>query len=288
MIEAILLGAAQDGGVPQADCHCPTCAAARADPALVQHPVCLGLVDHTVRRCWLIDATPAFPAQLHALKSVIIDPQSSISNTQYPLSGILLTHAHIGHYTGLIHLGREVMNTDHLPVYCTPRMASFLRGNAPWSGLVTGGNIDLIELEPGRELALTPAIGITPISVPHRDEYSDTVTYLVRGPKRSLLYCPDIDGWDEFDLVAMLSATDIALLDGTFFSPTELPGRDLSQIPHPLVTDTVTRYSADAPPANVIFIHLNHSNPLWRVGQERAWLARRGFRVGKFGQHWAL
>ncbi len=141
------------------------------------------------------------------------------------------------------------MNTEHLPVYATPRMAAFLRGNAPWSGLVADAHIDLVELEPGREVALSPDLQITPIPVPHRDEYSDTVAYLVRGPKRSLFYCPDIDAFDvrrTFEQ-ACLSAShiDVALLDGTFFSPAELPGRDLSQIPHPFVTDTVARFSVE-------------------------------------------
>jgi len=337
MIETILLGTAQDGGVPHAGCHCPTCAAAWADPTLQQHPACLGLVDYTAHRCWLIDATPAFPAQLHALQALAAGTGRAIpiSARQHPddrkgaplpisdlrsptpdlrLSGIFLTHAHIGHYTGLVHLGREVMDTEQLPVYCTPRMGAFLRDNAPWSGLVEGGNIDLVELEPGRELVLSPNLRITPISVPHRDEYSDTVAYLVQGPKRSLFYCPDIDGWDDFkvsgisviaeanldaeELFGRISSSarhfilaDIALLDGSFFSPAELPGRDLSQIPHPLVTDTVARLTDDGvktPTTNVYFIHLNHSNPLWREGPERAWLAGRGFKVGAFGQRWEL
>ena len=325
MIETILLGTAQDGGVPHAGCGCPTCAAAWANPALQQHPTCLGLVDHTARRFWLIDATPALPAQLFHLQNQgdrkgallpVSDPRPLISDLRF--SGILLTHAHIGHYTGLIHLGREVMNTDHLPVYSSPRMAAFLRGNAPWSGLVDDGNIDLVELEPDRELALSPDLHITPISVPHRDEYSDTVAYLVRGRKRSLFYCPDIDEWgntikvtatsaltetdlDPNELFGRITSGDshlIALLDGSFFSPAELPGRDLSLIPHPLVTDTVAKltddgakglqYGAEAPTTNVYFIHLNHSNPLWRNGPERIWLTEQGFKVGIFGQRWEL
>jgi pyrroloquinoline quinone biosynthesis protein B len=345
MIETILLGTAQDGGVPHAGCECPTCAAAWSDPALQQHPACLGLVDHSVGKCWLIDATPAFPTQLHYLQGAgrgslasgdregtplpgtgesLFAPTRPPTSDLRPLisdlrfSGIFLSHAHIGHYTGLIHLGREVMNTDHLPVYATPRMAAFLWGNAPWSGLVEDGNIDFVELEPGLELALSPDLHITPIAVPHREEYSDTVAYLARGPKRSLFYCPDIDGWDDFDVEMTgtfslstkasinesnlgndrLSAShlfDIALLDGSFFSPAELPGRDLSLIPHPLVTDTVAKFGAEGlhlddeePTTNVYFIHLNHSNPLWRDGPERAWLAERGFKVGTFGQRWEL
>ena len=275
-IETLLLGVAQDGGLPQPGCHCPNCEAARVHPDQRQMAVSLGLVDEAAGQSWLIDATPDFPAQYDALTA------------RAPLAGILLTHAHIGHYPGLIYLGPEAMNARAMPVYVTPRMADFLRANAPWSGLVDGGHVQLMTVTPGVEIALTPDLSVTPIPVPHRDEYSDTVAWLARGPGRTLFYCPDIDHWRLFrpDLRSWLARVDIALLDGTFFSPDELPGRDISQIPHPLVTDTAALL-ADAA-TEVVFIHLNHTNPLWRPGPERAWLQARSFRTGAFGERWRL
>ncbi len=133
-IEAILLGTAQDGGLPQAGCYCVRCAAARANPALRQWAACLGLVDYSTRQSWLIDATPDFREQLDALHRIAPD---------CPLAGIILTHAHTGHYAGLIHLGREAWGTRDMPVYASPRMADFLRRNAPWSQLVALGNVEL-------------------------------------------------------------------------------------------------------------------------------------------------
>ena len=106
--KAILLGLAQDGGVPQAGCYCPNCDRARRDPTQRQLVACLGLVDHTTGQSWLIDATPDFRVQLHTLHQFAPD---------CVLAGIILTHAHIGHYTGLIHLGPEVMNVSGMPVY---------------------------------------------------------------------------------------------------------------------------------------------------------------------------
>ncbi len=275
-IFAQLLGTAQDGGLPQPGCHCPNCEAARADAALRQNVVSLGLVDEVAGQSWLIDATPDFPAQYDAITA------------RAPLAGILLTHAHIGHYPGLIYLGPEAMNAQTMPVYATPRMAAFLRANAPWSGLVDGGHIELIQVAPGREIVLSPRLGVTPVAVPHRDEYSDTMAWLVRGPAHNLFYCPDIDDWSAFqpDLRAWMAQIDIALVDGSFFSPDELPGRDLTQIPHPLVTDTANRLADIA--TEVVFIHLNHTNPLWRQSPERAWLHARGFRTGIFGERWRL
>jgi len=278
-VEAILLGTAQDGGVPQAGCTCDHCREARADPALRQWTACLGLVDRAAGQSWLIDATPDYREQLHALQE------------RAPgclLAGIALTHAHVGHYAGLIHLGREAANTQGLPVYASARMAGFLRENAPWSQLVALGNVDLRVLTPDEEVQLSPRLWLTPLVVPHRDEFSDTMAYRVRGTRRRLFYCPDIDGWDRWAryLRQVVGGVDVALLDGTFYSADELPGRDVAEIPHPLATDTAGRLAGMDCAAYLI--HLNHSNPLQRPGPEREWLAERGIGAGVTGMRWRL
>jgi len=276
--EAILWGIAQDGGMPHTGCDCVNCSRVWANPALRQFAACLVLVDHANRQSWLIDATPDFREQLHALHNLAPD---------YPLAGILLTHAHIGHYAGLMHLGREVMGTRDVPVYATPLMADFLRDNAPWSQLVALRNIELRQLTPGKETSLGPNLHITPLPVPHRNEFADTVAFVVRGPARQLFYCPDIDSWDEWecDLQSFVAKMDIALLDATFFSIKEL-GRDMSEIPHPLASDTAERLAGVD--CDVRLIHLNHTNPLFASGPERDWLAAQGILVGAFGDRWAL
>jgi len=281
MIEAILLGAAQDAGLPQAGCACARCRAAHADPRRRQFVVCLGLIDHTSKQMWMIDATPDFREQLALLQQAAPDCR---------LAGILLTHAHMGHYTGLIQLGREAWNTQQLPVYATPRMCAFLMGNQPWKQLVEFGNIALHPSPPDDPIRLAPGLTATPIPVPHRDEWSDTMAFRIDGPQRSLFYCPDIDDWDRWDrsLPEMLAAVDVALLDGAFFSPAELPGRNIAEIPHPLATDTTERAAAAGTECDVRLIHLNHTNPLWDDGPERAWVAERGVGVGATGDRWVL
>jgi pyrroloquinoline quinone biosynthesis protein B len=278
-IAAILLGTAQDGGLPQAGCECAHCRAARADSAQRRRVACLGLVDRTARQSWLIDATPDLPDQLHTL---------SQAAPECPLAGIALTHAHAGHYAGLIHLGREAWNTQGLPVYASPRMASFLRANAPWSQLVALDNVRLRPLAAGQAVRLSPRLSLVPVPVPHRDEFSDTLAFEVHGPARRLFYCPDIDAWDRWDrdLRAFVAGMHVALLDGTCFSAEELPGRDLASIPHPLVTDTAGRLAGVD--CDVRLIHLNHSNPLVRAGPEREWLAAQGIGVGSLGDRWPL
>jgi pyrroloquinoline quinone biosynthesis protein B len=236
------------------------CGAARKDPARRIRVASLGLVDDEAVKRFLIDATPDFVAQLEALND------GREAERARPVDGILLTHAHIGHYTGLMYLGREALGARAVPVYATPRMARFLRENGPWSQLVTLGNIELREIEPGREIALTPDLRVTPVLVAHRDEYSDTVGFRVRGPSRSLLYIPDIDKWEKWDrrLEDFLADPDLtAFVDGTFFSADEISGRSMAEVPHPFVPETMARVAVGSPEARrLVFVHLNHTNRL--------------------------
>ncbi len=278
-VEAVLLGIAQDAGVPQIGCDCPACAAARADANLRQRAVSVGLIDTEARASWIIDATPDFREQYDALRALA---------PGCPLQGVLLSHIHIGHYLGLAQLGKEALNARGMPVLCSPRAAGFLQSNGPWSQLVENGNVALAPWTAGAPIALSPALTVTPVPVPHRAEYSDTVAFSIAGPRQTLFYCPDIDRWEAWDqdIRAVVDAHNVALLDATFFSGAELPGRDMSKIPHPLVTDTVARLSGTG--SAVALIHLNHSNPLLRDTPERSWLRAQGFGVGAQGQTWPL
>lgn len=279
---AVVLGIAQDGGVPHIGCRQDLCVAARSDPARRQRVASLGLVDGDAR--FLIDATPDLPSQVESLWAGQAPPER-----RRPLAGILLTHAHVGHYAGLLYLGREALGADHVPVYATPRTARFLRGNAPWSELVARGHVVLHELEPGREHALTPRLRVTPVAVPHRDELSDTVAYVVRGPARSVLYVPDIDKWQRWDrtLADAVAAVDAALLDGTFLDAAEIPGRSQADIPHPLARETGSLLPL-ALRARVRLIHLNHTNRLLWTAEPLSEPDLRGLAVARDGEELPL
>ncbi len=279
MVTACLLGNAQDAGLPQAGCACANCRAAWADPARRRWATALALLDTEAGEWFLVDATPDFREQLHFAHQRAPEAR---------LAGVLITHAHLGHYTGLMHLGFEAMATRGLPLYGTRRFNDFMRTHAPWRQLVEMQNVALRELPADGWLTLTPRLSVKPVPVPHRAEWSDTVGFIVRGPARQLLYIPDIDGWSEWEqrIEAVVTSVDVALLDGSFFSPAELPNRDLSKIKHPLVTETVNLLVGTS--ADVRFIHLNHSNPLHRAGPERAWLEARGLRVAQAGDEWEL
>jgi pyrroloquinoline quinone biosynthesis protein B len=244
---------------------------------------CLGLIDDQAGARFLIDATPDLPSQLDSLNR-----GRALADPRRPVDGILLTHAHIGHYTGLMYLGREALGARAVPVYATARMASLLRTSGPWNQLVALGQIEVREVEPGREVVLTPSLAVTPVRVPHRDELSDTVGYVVRGPGQALLYVPDIDKWEKWDrrIEDEVAQVGIALLDGTFFSAGELPGRSLAEVPHPTVGETTARLAALS--SRVSFIHLNHTNPLLWDGRARHDLARRGFALAADGRVFSL
>ena len=281
-VYAVVLGIAQDGGIPHIGCRQDLCVRARRDPARRRQVASLGLVDSAGGR-YLIDATPDLPAQLERLHG-----GRGWSERTRPVDGILLTHAHVGHYTGLMYLGREALGARGVPVYATARLGRFLRENGPWSQLVALGQIELRELVPGRELALGPDLRVTPLLVPHRDEYSDTVAFRVRGPARSLLFVPDVDKWDRWDrrVEDEVAAVDVALLDGTFHDASEVPGRSLEEIPHPLVEETAGRLARTRTP--VLLVHLNHTNRLlWDAGARRR-LAARGIEVAREGQELPL
>jgi pyrroloquinoline quinone biosynthesis protein B len=281
-VRAVVLGIAQDGGVPHIGCRQDLCVSARRDPARRARVAAVGLVDGADR--FLIDATPDLPSQVESLWAGEAPP-----DRRRPLSGILLTHAHVGHYVGLVHLGREALGADRLPVYATPRMARFLRGNAPWSELVARGHVDLRELTPGREVALTPRLHVTPVAVPHRDELSDTVGFVVRGPERRLLYVPDIDKWERWDrpLADAVRAADVALLDGTFLEAAEIPGRSQADIPHPLVGETAAQLAPELR-ARVRLIHLNHTNRLLWAPEALGEPALSGLTVARDGEELPL
>ncbi len=231
----VLLGLAQDGGHPQAGCERDCCAAAWTDPANGHRVAALGIADGTKR--WLVDATPDFATQLRTLLH---------GDTKGELAGVLLTHAHMGHYTGLLDLGREVMGARDVPVYacraCAPSSRRTVRGRSSSASTTS----PCAPLEDGVSVRLSDAITVTPFAVPHRDEYSETVGFVIAGPHRKVLYLPDIDKWERWStrIEDRIAAVDAVYVDGTFFSSTEIPGRTMAEVPHPFVEESLARFAS--------------------------------------------
>jgi len=283
----LVLGIAQDGGLPQAGCDRDCCRKAWADPRRARRVACLAIVDPLTPGRWLIDATPDFKDQLRALNAIAPMPEAP------GLGGIFLTHAHVGHYAGLMHLGREALGARGVRVHVMPRMQAFLSANGPWDLLVRLGNIELAPMREDVPVALGPRVRVTPFLVPHRDEYSETVGFRIDGPGRAVAYVPDIDKWETWGrrLEDLVAGVDAAYLDGTFYAEGEIPGRSLTEVPHPLIVETVRRL-ASLPPEErdkVRFTHLNHTNPALQDGSPAARAIREaGFRVAEQGERFPL
>lgn len=261
---AVLLGTAQDAGLPQIGCQEHACVAARNDPARRRLASSLLLTDPRSGNRWLFDATPDLREQVERARSH--PPGRPDGPGRPPLfEGVFLTHAHMGHYTGLVHLGNEGYGARDLELYVTPRMAGFLRGNDPWRWMIGNGFLQLTLLEYEAPVELAPDLTVTAIPVPHREEFSDTVAFVIRGPDRSLLFLPDIDKWERWPrrIEEVIASVDAAFVDGTFYADGEIPGRAMAQIPHPFITESMDRFASlpASERSKIHFTHLNHTNP---------------------------
>ena len=277
----IVLGIAQDGGAPHAACTKDCCIDKWDNPKLHNQVSSLGIVDPSTNEVWMIDATPDFSLQLNTLTM----------DQKRTFKGVFLTHAHIGHYTGLIHLGREVMGAKQIPVYAMPKMKRFLTTNGPWSQLVDLNNIDIKNLQNNTKIQLNNNLSITPFIVPHRDEFSETVGYKISGPNNSLIFIPDIDKWEKWsqNIEDVVEDNDFSLLDGTFYDINELPGRDMSEIPHPFIVESMEILKNINNKSGVHFIHLNHTNPaLNRQSTVMKMIKNSGLNVAKKNQRFHL
>jgi pyrroloquinoline quinone biosynthesis protein B len=284
----LVVGTAQDGGLPQIGCNLSCCEVARADPSRRRLNSALLLVDPRSGKRWLFDAGPDLPEIVETTRG--IPPNRTTGAGRPPLfDGIFVTHAHLGHVAGLLSLGREAYGARSQPVYVGARMSAFLSSNAPWSLAVDDGHLALERIKDERTVVLAEDLRVTPWRVPHRDEFSETFGFVIEGPSRSLLYLPDIDKWERWGrpLEEALAAVDVALIDGSFFADGEIPGRSMADIQHPFISETIARLAAAPrqPRAQVLFTHLNHTNPAADPdGAAAAAVRRAGHDVAADGQ----
>ena len=255
----MVLGTVQDGGYPHPGCEKECCSRAWNNPEFIRYVVSLALVDPGSDRWYLFEATPDMNDQVHYFREL------THGRYNYLPDAIFVSHAHIGHYTGLMELGREAMNSKGVPVYALPGMSDFLNNNGPWDQLVRLKNIDLIEISAGSAVALAEDIKVVAFEVPHRDEYSETAGYRITAGKNDYLFIPDINKWNVWskDIISEVRSVDYAFIDGTFYSGNELPGRSMKEIPHPFIKETILlfRNESNKTKRKINFIHLNHSNP---------------------------
>lgn len=282
-----ILGTIQDGGAPHAGCKKDCCRKLFLHPDPKLKVVSLGLVDHGADKTWLFEATPDFTTQAKVLRNL-----ASAGHIETP-DGIFLTHAHVGHYTGLMYLGKEAMNASAVPVLVMPKMKVFLEQNGPWSQLVSLKNIALYEMSSGDSIQISKGISVKPLIVPHRDECSETVGFLISGPNKKALFIPDIDKWEKWktDINEVVRQVDYAFIDGTFYDGNEIGDRDISTIPHPFIIESMELFKSlpDSQKKKIYFIHFNHTNPVIRE-ESTAYkqVLKNGFNVARMGMEFGL
>jgi pyrroloquinoline quinone biosynthesis protein B len=276
----------QDGGLPHIGCRCSRCAAAYQHPEQAAYAACLAIVDKrgVDTAVWLIDATPDIKLQLNLLATELGPHPRRSARIRQP-DGLFLTHAHMGHIGGLPQLGPEAMAVEQLPVYATAGLVSLLKATPLWQPAMS--RLDFRPLSAGEPLSLGPDLAITPLAVPHRDEWGvGTVAYHMRGPRSSLLYLPDIDAWQQWpEAEATLAAVDISVVDASFYSAAELGGRD--PVAHPLVPDTLHRMARI--PGQLVLTHFNHTNPVLDINSpERQSVLEAGALIASRGMTFHL
>ncbi len=284
-----ILGTAQDGGFPQPGCQRECCLSklARTHP---RYPVALGIKGRDGSH-HMVEASRMMHSQFKIWERKI--------GTYPPIpESIILTHAHLGHIDGLGLLGKEVMGARGVTVHCSQSVALHIEQTPAFSALVEQDSIRLSVWQSGVRFTPTKECGfsIVPIPVPHRSEFSDCHALLIESEGNRLLFLPDHDSWEQTlnkqnirDWLANLKV-DVALLDGTFWSGGELHNRDMKDVPHPTVEDSLHRLgSKQEEDPDIRFFHLNHTNPLCNPQSEQSLIVKEmGWLVANEGDSFTL
>ena len=274
-----VLGNVQDAGLPHIGCQHKFCKE-KFSEFEEYFTTSIAVVDPVEKKYILFEASPDIPYQLNYL-------EKEIFNEFLLPESVFITHAHIGHYTGLMYFGREALGSKNLIIKVLPKMSNFLKTNGPWSQLVDINNIKIQNLSFGSKTNELRNITVTPIQVPHRDEYSETAGFIIEGRNKKALFIPDIDKWEKWDknLKQLVYEFDYLLLDATFYDSKEI-NRDISEIPHPLVTETINLLDDLSPKHKnkVYFIHMNHTNLMLDPSSEITKLVvNKGFNITRLG-----
>ena len=275
-----ILGNTQDAGMPHIGCKHKFCLDnfSKYEEFYVTS---IAVINSDLNKYILFEATPDITYQLNHIKNNVFQ--------EFLLpEAIYITHAHIGHYTGLMYFGREALGSKNLLVKVLPKMSNFLKTNGPWSQLVTLNNIQIQNTKFDESNSELSNVDVTPIKVPHRDEYSETAGYIIAGKNKKALFIPDIDKWEKWDkkLIDLVKDFDYLLLDATFYDSKEI-NRDISEIPHPLVSETIELLDSLSKEnkGKVYFIHMNHTNPMLDPNSELSKsIIMKGFNIARLGQ----
>jgi pyrroloquinoline quinone biosynthesis protein B len=297
-----VLGSAAGGGLPQWNCGCDNCAAARAGrlPRRTQSSVA---ISPDGDRWLLLNCSPDVAAQIESFP-----PLHPRQRRGTPIEGMLLTDANVDHLGGLAVLRQrgaagfvvrssEVVRTIAI---AQPAFAPFAEPPHRWlevpldARCEPAGEHDLV----GNELSVRALAvsGTTPGFDGRRAVRGAVVAYEIaeRSRDASLLFAPVFGAWDEALSRAIASAR-VAFLDGSFYSDDELHAQELMSkraraLGHAPVggVDGTLRHLRGIR-GRVIFTHVNNSNPMLDPGSpEHASLRDFGAEIAYDGMELTL
>ena len=293
-MKIILLGAGAGGGLPQWNCGCDNCNAARAGriPAMTQSSVAVSADG----RDWaILNASPDIRVQLAATPAL-----HPTGLRDMPLHSVLVTNGDIDHVAGLLTL-RE---SQAFVLYATPAIHGVLADN-PMLGALRG---DLVAREPvalDQTVTIAPGLDATLFAVPGKVPlYQEgavvetglvgetTVGVELAANGRRALYipgCAELPGW----LVDRIGGADLLMFDGTLWDDDEMIRMGLGQktgrrMGHMPVVETITAMR-DLPVGRRVFVHMNNSNPLTDPASVQTREAEAsGWQVGRDGMEITL
>ena len=293
-MKIILLGAGAGGGLPQWNCGCDNCNAARAGriPAMTQSSVAVSADG----RDWaILNASPDIRVQLAATPAL-----HPTGLRDMPLHSVLVTNGDIDHVAGLLTL-RE---SQAFVLYATPAIHDVLADN-PMLGALRG---DLVGREPvalDQTVTIAPGLDATLFAVPGKVPlYQEgavvetglvgetTVGVELAANGRRALYipgCAELPGW----LVDRIGGADLLMFDGTLWDDDEMIRMGLGQktgrrMGHMPVVETIAAMR-DLPVGRRVFVHMNNSNPLTDPASVQTREAEAsGWQVGRDGMEITL
>jgi pyrroloquinoline quinone biosynthesis protein B len=289
-----VLGSAAGGGFPQWNCRCPTCEAARTGTE-ARPRTQSSLAIRGAEGPWLlVNASPDLRQQIEGLTGHRVDGVRAA-----PVAAVLLTDAEIDHTAGLLLL-RE--SAAALRVYGSEEVRRALTEGYPVLPILGSySGVDWRTLEPGGPLALDgtsleveafAAGGDAPryLAGTGADVEATGLVFRDRLTGGVLTYVPGLARLDD-DVLGRFAASDVLLVDGTFWVDDELArlgisDRTAGQMGHVPLSGpggTLEALAALSRPRSIL-VHINNTNPiLLERSPQRDAVVRAGVEVGYDG-----
>jgi pyrroloquinoline quinone biosynthesis protein B len=277
LIRIHILGSAAGGGLPQWNCACVNCLAARAgkiDPQ-TQSSIAIGAGSEEFQNCWLINASPDLPRQIEG--ATWLQPRRTASRNT-PIAGVLLTNADIDHALGVLLLRQQ---EKPLVVYATDET----RASLAWLDRTVARFCGIEWRKVGSDFQrLNGSIDFRAIELPH----SVAFQFLDESSGRLALVAPAVGEFTR-ELSEASADSDVILFDGTFWSNDELAAvragaRSSREMNHLPIGEGSLELLRQLPARRKIYTHINNTNPILMPGsRERAEVEKAGIEIGRDG-----